>query len=120
MEKMTQKDYFKAIKDVLVANGEDALAKFVDERIAALDKKSANRKPTKAQVENAGLKDAIYDGLVAMGEPVTITELIKGTDALVGLTTQKVSALVSQMKKDGRVDSVVEKRVTRYFAVTAE
>jgi hypothetical protein len=120
MEKMTQKDYFKAIKDVLVANGEDALAEFVDERIAALDKKSANRKPTKAQVENEGLKDAIYDGLVAMGEPVTVTELIKGTDALVGLTSQKVTSLLTQMKKAGRVDSATDKRVTRYFAVVAE
>lgn len=124
MEKMTQKDYFNAI--IAMAKGEptavsaDEIVTFAEGRIDALAKKSANRKPSAKQTENEALKDTIYDALVAFGEPKTVTEVIKGTDALVGLSTQKVSALLTLMQKEGRVDKAVDKRVTRYFAVTAE
>lgn len=124
MEKMTQRDYFNAI--IAMAKGEpaqvpaDEIVAFAEGRIDALNRKSENRKPTKAQTENEALKAVIYDALVAFGEPKTVTEVIKGTDALVGLSTQKVSALLTLMQKAGKVDKVVDKRVTRYFAVTAE
>ena len=73
-------DKFGAIKAML--NGEvvenfsiaEAVA-FLDERIAITEKKNASggeRKPTKTQLENRGIKDTILASLAEIGNPITI------------------------------------------------
>ena len=103
MKKMNMVEKFGAVKAML--NGEkvenfsiaDAL-KFLDERIAQTEKKNASsngeRKPTKTQVENEGIKEKIVEFLQSAEKPVTIGEICKA----IGIeSNQKVSALVSQM-----------------------
>ena len=103
MKKMNMVSKFAAVKSLL--NGEavegftlaDALS-FIDERIAITEKKNASgsgeRKPTKVQVENEGIKEQIADVLRSVGKPMTIGEICKA----VGIeSNQKISALVSQM-----------------------
>ena len=104
MNKFKVVDKFDAIKAML--NGEkvegltiaDAL-KFLDERIAITEKKNASgsnadRKPTKTQLENEGIKDKIIEFLTSCEKPATITDICKA----IGIeSNQKVSALVSQM-----------------------
>ena len=103
MKKMNMVEKFGAVKAML--NGEkvenfsiaDAL-KFLDERIAQTEKKNASgngeRKPTKTQVENEGIKEKIVEFLQSAKKPVTIGEICKA----IGIeSNQKVSALVSQM-----------------------
>lgn len=100
-------DKFGAIKDML--NGKsvenfsvaDAVA-FLDERIAITEKKNANgngeRKPTKTQLENEGIKEQIIS--VMSAEPVTIAEIGKA----IGIdSNQKISALLTQLIKVHRV-----------------
>ena len=104
MNKFKVVDKFGAIKAML--NGEqvegftlaDAQA-FLDERIAITEKKNASgsgadRKPTKTQLENEGIKEQIVEFLASCENPATITDICKA----IGIeSNQKVSALVSQM-----------------------
>lgn len=69
--------------------------------LTSLKKKSANRKPTKTQKENDSLKDAILEVLTT--EPKTVSEIIAMTPTLAGMNTQKVTPLMYQMEKDGKV-----------------
>jgi hypothetical protein len=134
MNKFKVVDKFGAIKAML--NGEvvegftlaDAQA-FLDERIAITEKKNASgsgadRKPTKTQLENEGIKEQITEFLATCEKPATITDICKA----IGVeSNHKVSALVSQMltirkgvpNPDGKVvRSEVKGRA--YFALATE
>lgn len=102
MKKMNLVAKFNAVKAML--NGEkvegfsleEALT-FLDERIAQTEKKNATgggeRKPTKTQLENEGIKEAIIEFLRTCDKPVTVGDIGKA----IGIEScQKVSALVSQ------------------------
>jgi ribosomal protein S25 len=81
---------------------------------ASLAKRNVSRsgKPTKTQVANESVKNAIADYL-ANGEAHTATEIGEA----VGISNQKASALLRQMKENGLVDKYSDKRVT-YFKAT--
>ena len=110
--KLKDVDKFGAIKAML--NGEpvenfsvaDAVA-FLDERIAITEKKNANgggeRKPTKEQIANEGVKDTIKAVLGEIGVPATITDLQKASAELGAFSNQKISALLTQLVKGGAV-----------------
>lgn len=84
---------------------------------ASIDKKStAERKPTATQVANAGFKGAIVDFLSACGERKTISEIIKECPAVADLSNQRVSAIVRQLKDEGAIVRIEDKRKA-YFAV---
>lgn len=122
--KMTQRDFFNAI--IAKMNGEptavtnEQVVAFVNERISALDKKSANRKPTKAQTENEGVKAVILEVLGKAEKPLTVTEVLKADERLADFTTQKISALMTLLVKDGEVAKTVEKRVSRFAVAEVE
>ena len=100
--KMKVVDKFGAVKALLKGESvenfsvADAVA-FLDERIAITEKKNANggeRKPTKEQIANEGIKAQILSFMAERNEPVTIGEICKA----VGIdSNQKISALVSSM-----------------------
>ena len=121
MEKRTQRDYFNALKNLVNGNGTeyngvvyelDELNTFIDGRIAALDKKSANKKPTKTQEENAGLKDIILT--VVTTEGATVSEIMSKDETLSALSNQKVTALLRQLKEEGKVDKYTEGKKTLF------
>ena len=116
VKKMTKADYFKQI----MANyplTEDEKS-FVEHELELLAKKnSAEKKPTAQQVANAGVADAIYEGMVE-GTLYTITDLIKQVPACADLTNQRVSAIVRGMI-GSKVERVEEKRKA-YFRKIAE
>lgn len=114
MTKMTQRDYFNEIIALAEANEREDLVEFAKGRIAVLDKKSANKKPTKTQEENETIKGVILNTLSETG--VTVTELQNMSEVLSGLSNQKVSALLRQMVADGSVVKTVDKKKA-YFAL---
>lgn len=78
---------------------------FLRERAELHAKKNANRKPTKAQSENEGIKASILEFMVE-GKAYTVTDIQKG----VGLeSNQKASALVRQLKESDLVIRKEEK-----------
>ena len=73
-------------------------------------KSGQKHKPTAKQVENEGLMAEIMGALNGADHALTITEL---TDACVGLTgakSQKVNALLVNLRRDGKVKRVTESK----------
>ena len=104
-KKMTIVEQYEAIiaKAKGVLSAEEVA--FLEERAEMHAKKNANRKPTKAQAENEGIKAKILD-FMAEGKAYTVTDIQKG----VGLeSNQKASALVRQLKEADLVVRTEEK-----------
>ena len=73
-------------------------------------KSGQKHKPTAKQMENEGLMAEIMGALNGADHALTITEL---TDACVGLTgakSQKVNALLVNLRRDGKVKRVTESK----------
>lgn len=114
--KMTRVEMFNAIKE-RVSDNADMVA-FIDHQIELISKKSANKKPTKNQEENEVLKSVIMSVLDTNG--VTVSELQTRDDRISpynGISNQRVSALLKQLKDCGKVDKRVEGKKTLYFLV---
>ena len=114
--KMTQKN---AIAYVLE---NCSIPKDVEDKLvsmkAQLEKKSnksGQRKPTKTQVANEGFKAIILDNMES-GRLYTITELTKEMPFGEELSTQRVSALITQLKKSGEIVRTEDKRKA-YFSL---
>lgn len=105
---MTQREIYARIATL---NADDAeIVAFCNHKIEQLDnRKTGERKPTKNQLANETLKDAIYNALIKLDHPVTVTELITNTDELANYTGQKISALLRQLVLEERVDKTIEK-----------
>lgn len=97
-----------------------SLSDEVREKLSALkvqtEKRNASKstKPTKTQVANVGIKDAILDFL-ANGNKFTITEMQEQVADLGALSNQKVSSLVRQLIDEGKVCKEVIKRKAYFF-----
>ena len=116
MTKMTQ----KVALNYVVANCElpTEVREKIESMIASLEKKSAKsgeRKPTKTQIANEGFKEVILANMES-GRLYTITELTKEMPFGEELSTQRVSALVRQLKDCGAVVRTEEKRKA-YFSL---
>lgn len=106
-----------------IAGLTDEQRAFIEKRIEITKKKNApnsDAKPTKAQIENEGIKDTIITVLTAIGAPTPIGELIKNTPALSGYSNQKVSALLTQLLKAGKVVRTEVKGKAHYAVVSED
>lgn len=107
---MTKRENFTAIRAIVADNAE--LAAFIDHELELLDKKNAKGSaPTKKQIVNNAIKDEILS--VMSDKPMTISEIMELVPSVE--SNQKMSALITQLKNDGKVIRTVEKRVA-YFA----
>ena len=118
MTKMTQRDFFNEVIALAEGNDRADLVEFAKSRIAVLDKKSVNKKPTKTQVENEVIKGIILDALTDEG--MTVSELQAKRDELFGLSNQRVSALLRQLVLDGKVVKTVDKKKSFFALAVAE
>ena len=100
--------------EVSKAEAMDKLTKMMEQ----LDKKaSAEKKPTKTQLEADALADALYDEMLADGGKLTVSEMLAKFDCVKGMSNQKVSAIVRKLKDAGRVVKDVEGRKSLFSAV---
>jgi len=117
-KKVTKRDYFTMLKDVVgnaeIDNKENIIA-FLDHEIELLNRKTAKSGPTKNQIENEATKGEILEILAAEGNPITATEVA----AKVGLTSQKVSALLTQLVKVEKKVIRTEDKKRAYFSLAA-
>ena len=112
--KMTQRDFYNEIIALAKDNDRNDIVEFAEGRIAVLDKKTANKKPTKTQEENEVLKGVILNTLT--NEGVTVTDLQSKNEELSALSNQRVSALLRQLIADGKVVKAVDKKKS-YFSL---
>lgn len=115
----TIKEMFNEVATVLRSEGvnREDLAAFIDGRVEILDKKTATKSKAaqEKQAENENIKAVIMDALTEAGKAVNITEL-KGYGGLDQYTTPKLSALLKQLRDEGKVERTLDKK-TPYFAV---
>ena len=118
-KKMTKRDYFNSLLNLSEVKANAELTAFIEHELELLAKKNTSeKKPTAVQVVNGGIKDAIYNGMQE-NRLYTITEIIKEVAECADLTNQRVSALIRQMRDDGKVERIEEKRKA-YFRKIAE
>ena len=105
-KRITKKENFKTIIEILQNNNREDLVQVMEHEIALIEKKASSAKLTKTQEANQDIKTLIIQELVRLGEPVTITDLLKNSAELYEATAgsnQKVSALMTQLKTSGQV-----------------
>lgn len=105
----------EALKVAIEAVGaETETAEVLKKMVASISKENGKRKPTKTQVENEAIKARILDFLATV-ERATVKEVILLAEGCDGLSSQKVTALLSQMVGK-EVVRTVEKKVA-YFSL---
>ena len=126
-KKMTMVEQYNAT--IALLNGEtvenysvaDAV-KFLTGRAEQTAKKNAGggggeRKPTKTQVENEGIKAQILEVMQNVNERMTVNALMKE----LGIeSNQKVTSMLTQLRKDNKVVRAEEKGVAYYSLPSAE
>jgi DNA-binding HxlR family transcriptional regulator len=93
--------------------GRADLVAFCDHETELLDKKNVKSGPTKKQIVNDGVKADILAHLTE--EPMTLDEIQALVPSLADFSNQKISALITQLKDDGKVVRTVIQRKA-YFA----
>ena len=113
-KKLTKKDYFKMLKGINKVAENAELVKFIDHEIELLNRKnSADRKLSGNALANVGLKEEIIKILSKKPEHLfTATEVQKAMKD--EYSNQRVSALLKQLKEEGKVEKIQEKRKS-YF-----
>lgn len=109
--KITKKEMFTMIKAQVKDNAE--MVAFIDHEIELLDKKASNKKATKTQEANVGIKSTIL-AVLEGGKSMTVTEMQGASAELGELSNQKVSALVRQLVEAGEVVKTIDKKVSRF------
>lgn len=115
---MTKREMFAEIRNLVSDNAE--MVAFIDREIELLNRKASSpRKPTATQVENAGFKENILEALESADKPVSIRELCEICPSLEGLTNQRITHLLTDLRKAGKVARNYVKKVA-YFSLGSE
>ena len=117
MKKMTKREKFEMLMAISEVNSNPVLSEFITHELELLAKKNTSeKKPTAVQVANEGLKQTIMDVLTENGGLMTVTDIQKSCEELAELSNQKVSALIRQLKDDGKVEKVEDRRKSYFKA----
>ena len=116
-KKMTKRDYFSKLIEIVenanVDNSEEIID-FLNHEIELSKKKSSVK--TKTQKENEVLMEVVFNTLVEVGKPMTVSELMSANEEVGAMSNQKVSALLKKLKEDERVVRVEDKKKA-YFSI---
>ena len=119
--KKTLQEKFAEVKAFLEENeASKEMIDFIADRAEKADRKIENRKPSATQVANAALSERVYEYLKDCGKKLQIKQMIKEVPAFAEIencTTQKASAIVRGLLKDGKVQRVEEKGVAYFSAI---
>lgn len=119
--KKTLQEKFAEVKAFLEEHeASEEMIDFIADRAEKADRKSENRKPSATQIANAALSERVYEYLKDCGKKLQIKQMIKEVPAFAEIencTTQKASAIVRGLLKDGKVQRVEEKGVAYFFAI---
>ena len=117
-KKMTKRDYYNALLALKEVKGNEELVKFINHELELLAKKnSAEKKPTAVQIANESIKEVILETLKENGGMMTISEMQKANAELGEMSNQRISALVRQLKEDGKVERIEDKRKAYFKAI---
>ena len=131
--KLTKRDMFSALRELIDVNeyslvitkGEkeievspETVVEFLENEIHLLDNKNkVDRKPTAKQTANEEVKNAILAYLISCGEGRTVSDIMKNVLECADFSNQRASALVRQLKDEGKLEREEIKRVAYFKAV---
>lgn len=111
-KKMTKREMYTKILSFAEIQADTELVNGIKHELELLDRKnSSDRKPSKNAAENVGLKAEILE--IMSKEPnrmFTATEIWKQMENYSDLSNQRISALLKQLKEEGKIKRIEEKR----------
>lgn len=116
--KITKREVINAMLSEELVKANATYVAYLENELALLDKKAQNKKATKTQTENVGLKATILE-VLAQGSG-TVTEIQNRNAELKALSNQKVSALIKQLVDEGKVAKSTEGRKSVFALVESE
>ena len=125
--KVTKRDNFNAIIEVLKDAGKDNLVAVIEHEIELLDKKKTGKKSeTKTRKANKVLDERIMDVLESADAPMSATAVMNATDysgidGIDNLTLPKVTNRLTYLCKDAkRVDRIADKNGVTFAVGTGK
>ena len=117
--KITKREVIKMMMSEEVVKTNPTYVAYLENELALLDKKAQNKKATKTQEQNIGIKATILKVLATIGSG-TVTDIQNGNEELSALSNQKVSALVRQLVESGEVVKTVDKKKSIFSLAKSE
>ena len=115
--KKTERDFYNEIKELLIAR--EDIVEFCEKKITQLDnKKSANSEKAKEKVqEREQNKNVILNVLAEKNDWATLKDIMNANDLTREMSNQKITNLLTELKKDNLVERKEDKRVVFYKLV---
>ena len=107
--KITKREVIGMMMKEEVVKANPTYVAYLENELALLDRKAQNKKATKTQEQNVGIKTTILEVLGTIGSG-TVTDIQNGNEELSALSNQKVSALVRQLVENGKVVKTTDKK----------
>ena len=117
--KITKREVIKMMMNEEVVKANPTYVAYLENELALLDKKAQNKKATKTQEQNNGIKATILKVLATIGSG-TVTDIQNGNEELSALSNQKVSALVRQLVESGDVVKTTDKKKSIFSLAKSE
>jgi len=113
-KKITKRENYASLRTIAENLGREDLVAFIDHEVELLNKRAAHPTLTKTQKENLELVEVVFNALVDLARPVTVTEFLEASS--IEMSNQKASALLKKLVDSERVVKVTEKGKS-YFSV---
>ena len=117
--KITKREVIGMMMKEEVVKANPTYVAYLENELALLDKKAQNKKATKTQEQNVGIKTTILEVLGTIGSG-TVTDIQNGNEELSALSNQKVSALVRQLVESGEVVKTIDKKKSIFSLAESE
>ena len=117
--KITKREVIGMMINEEVVKANPIYVAYLENELALLDKKAQNKKATKTQEQNVGIKATILKVLATIGSG-TVTDIQNGNEELSTLSNQKVSALVRQLVESGEVVRTTDKKKSIFSLAESE
>ena len=117
--KITKREVIGMMMNEEVVKANSTYVAYLENELALLDKKAQNKKATKTQEQNVGIKATILKVLATIGSG-TVTDIQNGNEELSTLSNQKVSALVRQLVESGEVVKTTDKKKSIFSLAKSE
>ena len=117
--KITKREVIKMMMNEEVVKANSTYVAYLENELALLDKKAQNKKATKTQEQNVGIKATILEVLATIGSG-TVTDIQNANEELSTLSNQKVSALVRQLVESGEVVRTTDKKKSIFSLAESE
>lgn len=112
--KITYKELFNGLLEMEEVKANKPYVNKINEALATIERKSANKTASKTQIENEEIKADILN-LMVEGTNYTCTQIMKSLNDERVTSQQKCSALMNALAKEGKVTKIIDKKTT-YFS----